>query len=401
MGVQKLLADYAIESGLIEDTTNVIINQEHLDELPADVVAYEKLEGDLSQASAAMESIQLLSDGFFGKSADITVESARLFHLSVESVLVAARIHLPASLVAPSFESVEQYSTEAEEKKVGILKRIWAWIVKVMKALTGAIRNIFTKTKTSFANVEKNLDKMKEMVRRIRGDKVKLKETSFIDNTAYTFAAVDDEYRTVATMAKDIQALSHFYTELGSMIAKVVAYKGDAKTTTDVMKAAGIQPGRKKLFSDWELTLEKDGGWEVDENRKKSNGKTRTTLTLDEIDAIIANVEKMISVSEKDTESLVKALEDRERKLDEDHKKHQEAWDKLNPEDPDKEAMNKRFDEWMAFAPDMSTKVAVQLGGGVNQSLYSVNAYTHDFLRLLQVNISCYKVKGEVKDADA
>lgn len=104
---------------------------------------------DLNKHINVGDSLNLLVDGTVAAYGETGMDEqgAALLRISVESVLRAANINsIPASLIVPSFESGQSratYSTEAEEKKDGILQRIFKWVAEAFKKLVESVKDFF------------------------------------------------------------------------------------------------------------------------------------------------------------------------------------------------------------------------------------------------------------------
>lgn len=94
----------------------------------------------------------------------IDEQGAVLLQSSMESLLKMAGVRIPASMIVPSFESGmtrSDYSTEAEEKKDGIIKRIMSWLADAMQSVIDGVANFF-------ARLFGTSDKLRKYAQRIK-----------------------------------------------------------------------------------------------------------------------------------------------------------------------------------------------------------------------------------------
>lgn len=128
---------------------------------------------ELTAAFAAHEAISNLAGQFFTEGVEITEREAQLYQVSVESIMIAAGLPLPASILAPSFESSATYSVEADDKKIGVLARIWAWIKEAGAALMERIRKMLGMRYHQSIEISKTIEGMLADLERLTDDKVK------------------------------------------------------------------------------------------------------------------------------------------------------------------------------------------------------------------------------------
>jgi hypothetical protein len=130
---------------------------------------------EVSKASVASGAIENLVDQTIDTyGADgITEQGAAVLQASMESVLKAAGINIPVGVVVPSFEngiSRTDYSTEAEEKKEGIIKRILKWLADAYTAVIDSVGNFFGRFFVTAGRVKKYVEKVKAKVGSQKGD---------------------------------------------------------------------------------------------------------------------------------------------------------------------------------------------------------------------------------------
>lgn len=147
----------------------------HEDHDDIDLISYyvESQNHELMAAFAAHEAISNLAGQFFTEGAEITEREAQLYQVSVESIMIAAGLPLPVSMLAPSFESSATYSAEADDKKIGILARIWAWIKEAGAALMERIRKMLGMRYHQSIEISKTIEGMLVDVDRLSEGKVK------------------------------------------------------------------------------------------------------------------------------------------------------------------------------------------------------------------------------------
>jgi len=135
----------------------------------------EKSADEVSKASVASGAIENLVDQTietYGEDG-ITEQGAAILQSSMESVLKAAGLDIPVSMLVPSFESGmtrTDYSTEAEEKKGGVISRILKWLADAYHAVIDGISNFFTRFFVTAGRVQKYVDKVKDKVNAQKGD---------------------------------------------------------------------------------------------------------------------------------------------------------------------------------------------------------------------------------------
>lgn len=123
-------------------------------------------------ASGAIENLVNQTIETYGEDG-ITEQGAGVLQASMESVLKAAGINIPVELVVPSFEngvSRVDYSTEAEEKKEGIISRILKWLADAYNAVIDSVSNFFARFFVTAGRVQKYVDKVKTKVNAQKGD---------------------------------------------------------------------------------------------------------------------------------------------------------------------------------------------------------------------------------------
>lgn len=103
--------------------------------------------------------------------AGITEQGATLLQASVESILIAAGIPIPSKVVVPSFEGKTrvQYSTEAEEKKSGFVKRILEWIVKTFNSIMEAVKDFWSRLINSVKSLRSYAQRVRVRVKAVKG----------------------------------------------------------------------------------------------------------------------------------------------------------------------------------------------------------------------------------------
>lgn len=100
----------------------------------------------------------------------MTQQSSELMRLSVESVMMAAGITIPAAMLVPSFESSQDYNTEAAEKSESILGKIMKWVQAALKAIADAIVAFWNRLTVSADKTEQYVDKVKAKVDTVKGE---------------------------------------------------------------------------------------------------------------------------------------------------------------------------------------------------------------------------------------
>ena len=129
----------------------------------------------ICKAQAASGSIENLVDQTIETyGADgITEEGAELMRLSVESILRVSGLGIPTSVVVPSFESGmsrTDYSTEAEEKKAGVLSRILTWVANAFNSLIEIVASFWNRLFNSSASIDKYGNSVLEKIKKAKGE---------------------------------------------------------------------------------------------------------------------------------------------------------------------------------------------------------------------------------------
>lgn len=102
----------------------------------------------------------------------IPEDAAKQLEVSVEAILRVMGHPGGFSTVLPSFESCAtpaSYSAEAEEKKDGVVSRIWEWIKKVFAQMADFFTGMIDKVRNSTGNLAKLSAKLKEKVEKLEG----------------------------------------------------------------------------------------------------------------------------------------------------------------------------------------------------------------------------------------
>ena len=398
MHYQDAMTAYAVESGLLPSPDGYVLDEKFYAELSNESVELATVAGQIDRAEAALESIHYLSQGFF-KGRPVTEESAKLFSLSVESVIIAARLNIPTEMLAPSFESssVSDYSTEAEEKKANVVVRIWRWIVAAIKNLGRIIGGIFKKRKMIFANVIKDLGKMREMLKRIIAEDAKPVDPDVEDDGDYAGCYKGDDFKSAADVNKDISDLKTYIANLSTIFDKYVNYKGESTKADQIIKELGIRPGKYTIFDGVETTLDERGWRDYSEHPHKPKAGRRKMPTAQELLAIVDALEKMIDATETGIEDFQKRVDKYERRA---QAQADEAIKKFNAisEKKSNEENNKLMDEWISEAPKEAMRLALNMGRGVNDACNAVSMYEINWKRALQLLISRFRVQERKSD---
>lgn len=93
--------------------------------------------------------------------------SAALLQTSVECLLRAAGLPIPASILVPSFESCTSpahYSAEVGEKKKGVIGRLWAWLKDAFARMVKFAKTIYARIMLSSEKIEDRLGELAKAV---------------------------------------------------------------------------------------------------------------------------------------------------------------------------------------------------------------------------------------------
>jgi len=103
----------------------------------------------------------------------IPEDAAKQLEVSVEAILRVMGHPGGFSTILPSMEACAtptQYSTEAEEKKNGVVSRIWEWIQKIFGQLVDFVSGLVDKMRNSTESLSKLTAKLKEKVSALEGE---------------------------------------------------------------------------------------------------------------------------------------------------------------------------------------------------------------------------------------
>lgn len=128
---------------------------------------------DVVTSTTGADSLSALVDNtvaIYGD-AGIPEDAAKQLEVSVEAVLRVMGHPGGFSSVLPSVESCTptQYSTEAEEKKNGVISRIWEWIKKMFGQMLDFFTGMVDKIRNSTTGLTKLTAKLKEKVNQLEG----------------------------------------------------------------------------------------------------------------------------------------------------------------------------------------------------------------------------------------
>jgi hypothetical protein len=165
MREDNLLMGYAVESGAVPVLVPIEYSQEA-------VHAIRQHGHDLVRAISFVESMESLSLRFL--SIEATAATAKQYEVAVGALIQSAGIaHLPISLIAPSFESASDYSTEAEDKQKSFLAKIWEWIKQAAAKFMEGLRKLLGMRIHHAAKVADDLRAIKEIIPTLSDKKVR------------------------------------------------------------------------------------------------------------------------------------------------------------------------------------------------------------------------------------
>lgn len=139
--------------------------------LAVEMASFENLVQRHERVTHAMRAVEDLTRMFFSEErVSLSIESARFYEMSINSILSATGEVLPNGLDEVSYETAFDYSVEAEEKVGSGLKKIGTWLMdiltKIAEALKGMLSRFFGLTGKGKEKLQERLDKIKS-----RGDK--------------------------------------------------------------------------------------------------------------------------------------------------------------------------------------------------------------------------------------
>jgi hypothetical protein len=188
------LANYGVESAEVtyqsapqEPVYDLDLNEDEdtfgqiSDSIDDDIAAIIELADSISAAGDEIVNAQVASQSIedivdqtiltYGKDG-ITEQGADLMRLSLEAVLKLSGLNIPTSVVVPSFESNmsrSDYSTEAEEKKKGIITRILEWVSTAWSALIEVVSTFWKRLFTNTDSIGKYGEAVIERCKKAKG----------------------------------------------------------------------------------------------------------------------------------------------------------------------------------------------------------------------------------------
>lgn len=99
----------------------------------------------------------------------MTAEQVKAYEVSIECVLQASGISMPAGLFVPSFESsaAGTYSTEARAKATEIISKMLAWLYTMLKHIQDAVSTFMTQLMTNGKSIESYAMRVKDKVEHV------------------------------------------------------------------------------------------------------------------------------------------------------------------------------------------------------------------------------------------
>ncbi|MNP97511.1 hypothetical protein D3C85_101130 [compost metagenome] len=194
--ILKQLANYGVESSELPAQPTFAnlpiepapepVGGDDLEQLSQDIVSdiaeinaiSEDISGQnasIDKAESAAGSIESIVDQTietYGESG-ITEEGAALMTLSVEAVLKVSGLGIPVGVVVPSFESCAtraDYSTEAEEKKKGVIGRILSWVAEAFKTMMATVAKFWHRLFNSSKSIGKYGEGVLAKINRNKGE---------------------------------------------------------------------------------------------------------------------------------------------------------------------------------------------------------------------------------------
>jgi len=161
----------SLESDIVELTEQVDGDVNEVKEISEQVSA---ASDNIVQSDVGADSLSALVDNtvaIYGEQG-IPEDAAKQLEVSVEAILRVMGHPGSFASVLPSFESCAtpaQYSTEAEEKKNGVVVRIWEWIKKIFGQMADFVTGMIDKVRNSTESLKKLSAKLKEKVGKVEG----------------------------------------------------------------------------------------------------------------------------------------------------------------------------------------------------------------------------------------
>lgn len=394
MSIGQLLYQLSVESGEVPPPP---VEQE-LYVSPMEANLFNKELAEYHQVQSTMESVQLLTKGFFGNSATVTAETARLFHVSVEAVIRSSGLNIPVSSIAPSLESLDNYSVETDEKKVGLLTRFWRWIVKVTRSLIDRLKKMFTSTKWIFANVERDLTEMKTMLERIRSEGRAVKDygTPLNHNAHYFVYDKHGKFKTPVAVANDVADALKFLGNIETWFSELSRIHDIAKEMTPegLLKHIGVDEGREiRVFEGAVGKFDRVARLTVRQGDSIKPQTGQEALSVDDMLEIVTHLLKLIDEPRTIGKRMAHTLEVF-------NKKAQEEQDNANArmEEALRENDMAKFDAWVKDSGPAISRTILDLGGAVTEILHLIRTYEIEWTGELQRMIIRYEVPEKASD---
>jgi len=183
MLARRSLANHGVQAARIEQEASYSFESEIVEmanTMDAEIVEQEQL---VAEANGASDNIVASTNGAEGLAglvdetiavygdAGIPQEAAEVLQVSVECVLRAMGMNIPASVVLPSFEGKTriQYSTEAEEKSQSVIDRIWESIKKAFASFSEFVGSVIAKLRNNINSIQAYSKRVRERVETVKG----------------------------------------------------------------------------------------------------------------------------------------------------------------------------------------------------------------------------------------
>lgn len=183
MLARRSLANQGVQATRVEKEAYASFESEIVEmaqTMDAEITEQDNLVAEVSDSSdnivksiAGAEGLSGLVDETIAVYGDngIPEEGAKALELSVECVLRSMGMDIPTAVVLPSFEgkSRVQYSAEAEEKKTGVIDRIWEAIKKAFASFSEFVGNVIAKLRNNINSIQAYSKRVRERVETVKG----------------------------------------------------------------------------------------------------------------------------------------------------------------------------------------------------------------------------------------
>ena len=243
-----IVAQQSFESELVELQDGIDTGIAQIDE---QVAGFAETSADIHRTETGTDNLAGLVENtiaVYGENG-ITEDGAKALEVSVESLLRSMGVDsiVPVSVVLPTFEgkSRTDYSTEAEEKKEGVVARLWEWLKTLYAKLAEFAEGIVDKIRLSTTAVQNYSKRVREAANKATGaapdTKLKLGgDTAFVRS--------GDAASVVSETANDYAAFVKSWSTVWEALVNTDPTSTDPEQVLKLITAAGSKLPSEKSF---------------------------------------------------------------------------------------------------------------------------------------------------------